>query len=86
MLCEENLETFLDYHGPSRGFIASARVAALVGPALGYVNNAKTARVQQVRFDAVYENMDMLVRAFIGAAKREPDTYTYCESTSLAVT
>jgi hypothetical protein len=71
--------------GPNRSFDVSSRVALLIGKALGYANDPRPIRLAGSTYGDIYNEMEELVRKLICAANTGPDSYTYCESTSFAV-
>jgi hypothetical protein len=82
----ESLTPCPDLSEPRRSFDVTSRVALLLGAALGYANDPRPARLAGSTYCDTYDRIENLVRDLIGKGKdTRQNSYTYCESTSLAV-
>ena len=81
----ECLASLLAMNGPHRSFDISSRVALLIGTALGHANNPRPTRLAGSTYKDADNRMKQLVRELIYTNKDGLSTYTYCESTALAV-
>ncbi|KAI9712787.1 MAG: hypothetical protein M1820_001409 [Bogoriella megaspora] len=82
---DKRLTSILDVKAPHRRFEVSSRVALLIGTALGHANDPRPIRLTGSTYRDIDNRMEILVRELVWASKDELDTYTYCESTALAV-
>lgn len=76
---------FLNSSGPRTSFDVSSRVALVIGKALGYANDPRPIRLAGSTYNDTYDLLEKVVRDLICTAKTGLDSYTYCESTSFAV-
>lgn len=71
--------------GTYQSFDVSSRVALVIGPALDYVSYSHRRPTASSIYDHLYCTLEALVGELVGTATVPPDTYTYCESTTLLV-
>lgn len=68
-----------------RSFDVSSRVAALIGHALAFTIDPQTVQLTGLMYSDAYGNLEKLVNDLMCNAKTGPDSYIYCESTTLAL-
>ncbi|KIW04950.1 uncharacterized protein PV09_04115 [Verruconis gallopava] len=66
-------------------FFVAARVAQRIGNALEMINRHEPLISATSAYREEYEQLSVLTRNLIGIIMADPDTYTYCASTALAV-
>ncbi|KUJ21699.1 uncharacterized protein LY89DRAFT_380697 [Mollisia scopiformis] len=79
------LFSFLDSNEQKRSFDVSSRAALHLGIALSYANDPRPVRLAGSTYSDTYCRTERLVRDLLCAPRTAPDSYTYCEGTSFAV-
>ncbi|KAE9375214.1 hypothetical protein N431DRAFT_463313 [Stipitochalara longipes BDJ] len=80
----ESPASYLASSRAKRSFDVSSRVALLIGTAVVYSNDSRSIRLAGSTYINICNQIEQLVRDLICMAKTGPDSYIYCESTSLA--
>ena len=80
----ECLASLFDSNAAYRSFDISSRVALVIGAAVGYANEPRSARLGGSTYSDTYDRLEILVRDLIRSAMTGPDSHVFCEGTLLA--